>query len=284
MQLGENLVLYSRPENLDLTPFQQNVKFYWHQEWEVFPGVITPGRSSVRELLMHAGVPEDLSGKRVADIGAWNGCLAFECERRGASEVVAISLEDPDLSGFNWLQKLIGAERTRYDRRSIYDLDPKELGLFDIVICFGVIYHLRYPVLGIDNLRRIASGSLFIESHVLDDAVYDLRGTGETAALSEIDERLPEAALMQFYKGKELQGGASNWFSPSLSALSGIVETAGFDVISLKKVTQRGYVSAQVSPGVPPFVHKIGGDDTYEGLFYGLSMERLLGPIDDLKR
>ena len=35
-------------------------------------------------------MPEDLTGKRVLDIGAWNGCLSFECERRGAREVIAL--------------------------------------------------------------------------------------------------------------------------------------------------------------------------------------------------
>jgi len=33
-------------------------------------------------------LPEDLAGKSVLDIGAWDGFFSFECERRGASRVV----------------------------------------------------------------------------------------------------------------------------------------------------------------------------------------------------
>jgi len=34
--------------------------------------------------LSHFGLPSDLRGKRVLDIGAWDGWFSFECERRGS--------------------------------------------------------------------------------------------------------------------------------------------------------------------------------------------------------
>jgi tRNA (mo5U34)-methyltransferase len=281
---GSRHMRRDRPENLDLDRFKQNHYYYWHQEWEVFPGIITPGRSSVDDLLKNAGVPENLKGKQIADIGAWNGCVAFECERRGAAEVVAVSLEDPEWSGFNYLKDVLASERTRYQRVSIYDLDPGWLGTFDIVICFGVLYHLRYPVLGIDNLRRISAGDLYLETHVLDHAFQDLAGDNSITTLSDIDERLEGAALIQFYKGKELQGGASNWFSPSMSAVVGLLETAGFEVTKTRKNAHRGYFAATVNPGLPPFIDQIEGEDTYEGLFYDLSFNRMFGPRERWRR
>src|SRR6185437_4919912 len=81
---------------------------HWHQSWEVFQGIRTPGRNAIERLCKHAQIPADLSGRRVLDIGAWNGCYSFECERRGASEVVAYSLENPDYTGFNTLKTLLG--------------------------------------------------------------------------------------------------------------------------------------------------------------------------------
>jgi tRNA (mo5U34)-methyltransferase len=252
--------------------------------WEVFPGVFTPGRSPVLDLLANAGVPEDMTGLRVADVGAWNGCVGFECERRGAREVVAISLEDPEWSGFNFLKSALDAGCTRYERGSIYDLSPDRFGIFDIVICFGVIYHLRYPVLGIDNLRRIAGGDLFLESHILDDYFLDFSDDNSSHSLVSIDPRLENSALLQFYKGAELEGGASNWFSPSLSAMAGLVETAGFSEQRANKQAHRGYVHASVTPGLPPFIDKIAGQDTYEGLFYDINFERMFGPRERWKR
>ncbi|MBV8585174.1 MAG: DUF1698 domain-containing protein, partial [Verrucomicrobia bacterium] len=158
------------PSGFDAEKFLKGI--YWHQTWEIFPGIQTPGRSPVETIAERVGLPSDLTGKRVLDIGAWNGCTSFECERRGAREVVALTLEDPD-SGFNQLKDLLKSERTTFVRGSIYNLDPRELGKFDVVLCFGVIYHLRYPVLGIDNMRRVATGELYVESHILDHCVLD---------------------------------------------------------------------------------------------------------------
>ena len=61
----------------------------WHQRWEIAPGIFTPGGNDVAQIMDLAGVPASLTGKRVLDIGAWNGCCSFECERRGAAEVIA---------------------------------------------------------------------------------------------------------------------------------------------------------------------------------------------------
>src|SRR5579864_1542419 len=58
---------------------------HWHQCWEVFDGIYLPGRNDIETILEYVGLPDDLTGKRVLDVGAWNGGFSFECERRGAS-------------------------------------------------------------------------------------------------------------------------------------------------------------------------------------------------------
>jgi hypothetical protein len=170
------------------------------------------------------------------------------------------------------------AELTRYIRGTIYNLDPRDLGKFDIVLCFGVVYHLRYPVLGIDNLRRIASDDLYLESLILDDC---LLCSGRQHRLADMDRRLEQALLMKFYQGDEMAGDAFNWFSPSASALVGLLESAGFDAQCLGKDASRGYFRGQVKPGLPGFLTGTNGKVTCEGHFYDeCGLNRLLGPKD----
>src|SRR5271154_485005 len=107
----------------------------WYHRWEVFKGISTPGRRPVDMLCTKTQMPHHLVGKRVLDIGAWNGCFSFECERRGASEVVAYSLENPDVAGFRRSRDLLGSQ-VKYVQGSVYTLNPDELGEFDLVLFF----------------------------------------------------------------------------------------------------------------------------------------------------
>ncbi len=121
----------------------------WHQRWEIFEAVFTPGRKSV-EILDGVGLPKDLSGLRVLDVGAFNGCY-----RRGAAEVVAMDLQDhPNDLGFELLKGMLGS-KVRFVQ-------------FDIVLFLGVLYHLRYPLLSFDQLRKVTGRKLYLETLVID--------------------------------------------------------------------------------------------------------------------
>ncbi len=68
---------------------------WWHS-FELPDGNVLKGVNSVESLKHRVAqfpIPMDLRGKRVLDIGAWDGWFSFEMERRGA-EVVAIDCFD----------------------------------------------------------------------------------------------------------------------------------------------------------------------------------------------
>ena len=51
--------------------------------------IITPGRDYSMSKLKQVCLPEDLSGKSVLDIGAWDGFFSFQAEKNGAERVLA---------------------------------------------------------------------------------------------------------------------------------------------------------------------------------------------------
>ena len=65
----------------------------WYHTIELAPGVVAPGWFDMRPVLARMPWP-DVTGKRCLDIGTYNGSIAFELERRGASEVVATDISD----------------------------------------------------------------------------------------------------------------------------------------------------------------------------------------------
>ncbi len=217
---------------------------HWHQKWELFRGVDTPGRNPVAELSQIVGLPEDLTGKRVLDVGAFHGCFSFECERRGAAEVVALGLEDPEEFGFNRLKKVLGS-RVEYRHQSLYAISPRELGTFDLVLFLGVLYHLRYPLLGIDRVRSVARDLVLVESHVIDDAPYQRTPDGGGATCPA----LQGTPIWRQYLGGELTpGDESNWFSPNMRAAIEALESAGLAVESSVAWSQRGAFRCRAVP------------------------------------
>ncbi len=198
----------------------------WHQHWEVADGVWTPGHNSVQRLFDDCAVPADLAGKRVLDIGAWNGCCSFECERRGAAEVVALSLENPAETGFTALKEYLGS-RVEYVEDSVYSLSEQTLGTFDVVLFFGVLYHLRYPLLAFDRIYNVARGDVFVETHVIDRSFPLRRGLPLAGRL--LARLLASTPVWRQYGAFELHAGdQSNWFGPNVAAVVEGMASAGF--------------------------------------------------------
>jgi tRNA (mo5U34)-methyltransferase len=249
------------PPNLDTEKLFSGLS--WHQRWQVFQGVYTPGHNSIEEMCDALQVPGDLTGKRVLDIGAWNGCLALECERRGASEVVALEPANPEHAGFDRLSSILGFRRSRWLAGTIYDLDPSKLGHFDVVFCCGVLYHLRYPLLGLDNIRRVCTGVLYLET-LLSDHSLEQRYAGTASA-----------PLWEFYRFNEVHNDYSNWFGPTLTAVVQGLKSAGFAVAVAQyyKGAGRGVFKTRVKEGVPEFLAIPSG----EGFYYDTLVSHLLG-------
>src|SRR5690349_7423314 len=67
----------------------------WYHTLELAPGLLTPGWFDTRAAVSEVPFPADLRGKRCLDVGTFDGFWAFEMERRGAEEVVAIDILDP---------------------------------------------------------------------------------------------------------------------------------------------------------------------------------------------
>jgi tRNA (mo5U34)-methyltransferase len=224
---------------------------YWHQRWQLFQGVFTPGRNDIAMMADHCGLPRDLRGLRVLDIGAWNGCMSFECERRGAAEVVALTTEAEIHSGFSRLARAVGSRVVRNQSGTVYHMDPRELGAFDLVLFFGVLYHLRYPLLAIDNIRNVCRGTVLIETHAIDHGWLEGRQPGSPMLpLSSVHPNLPEMAVWRYYHDGELCADRSNFFGPSCQAVIDGFTSAGFKCKLLHRWGDRASFEAVAGLGL----------------------------------
>jgi tRNA (mo5U34)-methyltransferase len=137
---------------------------YWFHRMELPGGLITPGWSDPKiDKLPYFGLPEKMTGMRVLDIGHAEGFFSFEAERRGAAEVIGIENYPPMVRKFEICRAALDSH-ARSHLASVYDLKPKTFGTFDLVMFFGVFYHLRHPLLALENIHSVCTGNLLMQT------------------------------------------------------------------------------------------------------------------------
>ena len=72
----------------------------WYHTIDLPDGSSTPGYFDTRAAPPYVVWPDALRGGRCLDVGTFDGFWAFEMERRGAAEVVAIDVDDP--TRYDW--------------------------------------------------------------------------------------------------------------------------------------------------------------------------------------
>jgi SAM-dependent methyltransferase len=139
----------------------------------------------------------DLQDKTVLDVGAGNGFLTFEAEKRGAREVVSFDIGDARFqhllpfkdtlyytdhakwrihrnawhdrwkNGY-WLAHRLNQSKARAFYGDVCEL-PAELGLFDVTIVGSVLEHLRDQISGMASVARRTKSTMIIVTGMLEN-------------------------------------------------------------------------------------------------------------------
>ena len=208
----------------------------WYHTIEVMEGVVTPGAFDLRPYLPEYGLPASLAGQRVLDVASFDGFWAFEFEKRGAREVVAMDIESfaecdfppkvraamrPEQlelrktkEGFD-LVRQVRQSNVKLEYCNVYDLSPRRLGMFDFVFSSDLLLHLRDPAKALQNIRSVTSGCAYIA----DCFVPNL--PGKTV----------------HYEGGKVH---STWWLFGFRALEQMILDAGFSKVELVKKFKNG--------------------------------------------
>ena len=190
---------------------------WWHRI-DLGGGLVTPGVDVTPQRLAEIRMPETLAGQTVLDIGAWDGFFSFEAERRGARRVLATDSFCWD--GGGWGTKA-GFELARRALRSkvedkwiqVLDLSPDTVGVFDVVLCLGVLYHMQHPLLALERVASVTRRQLILQTQV------DLIALDRPA--------------IAFYPTTELNGDPTNWSGPNPAAVVAMLHHVGFTRVEI---------------------------------------------------
>ncbi len=224
----------------------------WFHSIDLKHGLKTPGGVGWKSRSENFKFKERLKNKTVLDIGAMEGGDSFSAEMCGAlvtaydvdnfleydlglnaayDFVVKKYLDAKELGKEReWLflnSKILGFEFCKSIRESsvnrisgsVYDLNP-ENGKYDIVFCFGLLYHLRHPILALDKIYSVTNEMAFINNQIYTGDSYN-------------------SNTILFYND-EWRGSYTNWFVPTPKAFIDMVSSVGFrkvEVVDISKTS-----------------------------------------------
>lgn len=202
---------------------EQAARLIWYHTIELPGGVTTPGIYDHRPYVPAYGLPPDLHGKTVLDVGAASGFFTFELERRGGA-VTATDLPTwrahdfgaryepdlaPDQADAYLHEPFLFAQRARGSRAvrtltSIYDISPESIGTFDLVFCGSVLIHVSDPATALRRLQSV---------------------TREAAIISTVVHPVDSPDPIALFTG-HLRG--DTWWAPNRAGFEALVRSAGF--------------------------------------------------------
>jgi tRNA (mo5U34)-methyltransferase len=127
-------------------------------------------------------------------------------------------------AGFDLAREALGS-RVEDREIDVLDISLDNIGMFDVVLFLGVLYHMQHPLLVLEKVSMVTGGMLILETHV--------------------DLTVISRPAMAFYPGAELGMDTSNWCGPNEACVIAMLKEVGF-----KKVEghSRTYKSVALSP------------------------------------
>jgi len=210
-----------------------SVKFHWGHNHDFSESLKLKGNMGDRHINIIAsfiddfGLPFDLHGKFVLDIGVWTGGTSLLLSAMGA-KVYAIEEVEQYASMVNYLAWAFDKESSlRCFSLNLYEFLPMFANEFDYVIYSGVLYHVTDPII---SLRMIFtalkdSGSVFLETlgNSSSESVCFYEGPG---IYSSGDK-------------DNLNRGGWNYFIPSCLCLQRWCLDSGFQIVEIGEYFQK---------------------------------------------
>lgn len=176
-----------------------------------------------------ACIPADLSGWTVLDIGCNAGFYSFELARRGAL-VTGIDCDPHYLRQAEWARSRMGLDGSvEFKQMQVYDL-ARTGEEYDLVLFMGVLYHLRYPLLGLDIVCRKTKRLLLLQIMTMPgEEVFEFRIDGWINDREcMLEPGWPKLAFIEH----RFAGDPTNWWVPNHACIEAMLRSAGMRLTS----------------------------------------------------
>lgn len=112
--------------------------------------------------------PQGASGRRAVDLACHQGYFSLQLARRGFAEVVAVDARAEHIADVELIRSACGVDSVRPHLSNVHALQADAIGApFDLVLCFGLLYHLEDPIGALRQARRLCKDLCVVETQVV---------------------------------------------------------------------------------------------------------------------
>jgi tRNA (mo5U34)-methyltransferase len=109
-----------------------------------------------------------VQGKRVLDLFCANGAFSFEVALAGAREVVGLEFSEDRTECARFIASTLSGKAKcavpRFVTGDVYQLENLFTEPFDVVLCFGGLYHIADPPYVLTQIRSVTAGTLIVQT------------------------------------------------------------------------------------------------------------------------
>ena len=125
--------------------------------------------SMLQNVLRERFGPNQLAGCNAIDLACHQGWFSTKLVELGATDVLAVDARAEHIADSKLIRDALGYQTLRLMQADIHSLDPNAVGQFNVVLMFGLIYHLENPVGALRVARALTApgGICIIETQVV---------------------------------------------------------------------------------------------------------------------
>ncbi len=219
----------------------------WMYEWQLTPTVRTPllgpnlptvhaTREQMIEPVVRAALAAAGPHATAIDLACNEGWFSQRLLAWGAHRVVGVDVRPETIRRAELVRDHfeIPADRLSFMAADVFELDPEQLGRFDVALVLGLLYHVERPIEVIRIARRLGVGVCVIESQLSRQEAPIVFGDGTPNVYLQTPASF--AARMEEQPDNPLAStGAVASLVPNRGALELMPRWAGFDSVEFLK-------------------------------------------------
>lgn len=124
-------------------------------------------RASMMRAALNAHFPAGLGQCSAVDMACHQGWFSHQLAHAGCRDVLATDARDEHIADVELISQTCGLSQIRTLKRDVHELRSSEAGSFDVVLCFGLLYHLENPVGALRVARDLCRGVCLVETQIV---------------------------------------------------------------------------------------------------------------------